>query len=145
MTYSPTLRPQYSPTYRQIGNSNRLTIPGRSDLIAYFKDGTTDSIGLSVSDYANIGDTLQPVFFSDPITPILRTYAELSVVLEALPSINLENAVGITAKGWAIYDTDTPRYILNVALTWFGLVEVAVLIPDRYLNTDHYFNVGNYA
>ena len=117
----------------------------KTGLIYFAGPDSVDSIGLSVSDYANIGDTLQPVFFSDPITSILRTYDELSDILEALPSINLENAVGITVKGWAIYDITTSRYTLNVALTWFGLVDVAVLIPDRYLNTDHYFNVDNYA
>ena len=125
--------------------NRRRSGPPKAGLLFYSKDGTTDSIGLSVDDYGNIGATLQPVFFSDSTTPILRTYDELSDILEALPSINLENAVGSTVKGWAIYDITTSRYTLNRALTWFGLVEVAVLISDRYLNTDHYFNVGNYT
>jgi hypothetical protein len=97
-------------------------IPG--DLIAYFKNGTVDSIGLLITDYDAVGVTWQPVFFSDPSTPISRTLAEWFPILLAHGSINLENVICSELKGFAVYPVDTSREMLNKALRWFGLPEV---------------------
>lgn len=106
-------------------NLNDAGLPPGGLVIAFLvTDGLVGSIGLLVADYEKIGATWQPVFFTNPTTPKLFTYAELSSVLSVHADINLENVMGTESKGWAIYDTITSREILNKALRWFGLPQI---------------------
>ena len=125
--------------------NRRRSGPPKAGLLYLSKDGVTDSIGLSVDDYALLSAYWQGVFFTDPTHPVFHTHAEWMAILLVNAKINQDMVFATTVRGFAVYRSDTSSATLNRALTWFGLVEVAVLISDRYLNTDHYFNVGNYT
>ena len=121
-------------------------IPGKSDLLFYSEAGLNDSISLSVADYANVGSDLQSAMYTDSTHPIVfDDFDALWDVLSILPNFNLLNYMGTELKGIAIYEDDTTRYVLNRALRWFGLDEIEPTITDKYLNTDNYTDVENYA
>ena len=107
---------------------------------------TTDSISLSVADYANVGADLQAAMYTDATHPIVfDDFTALWDVLSILGNFNLLNYMGTETKGIAFYRDDTSRYVLNRALRWFPLDEVEPTITDKYLNTTHYTNLENYA
>jgi hypothetical protein len=115
-------------------------------LLLFVDPSEVDSISLSVADYANVGSDLQSAMYTDSTHPIVfANFTALWDVLSILGNFNLLNYMGTELKGLAIYEDDTSRTVLNRALRWFGLDEVEPTITDKYLNTDHYFNVGNYA
>lgn len=118
----------------------------RSGLLLFVDPSEVDSISLSVADYGNIGADLQAAMYTDSTHPIVFTdFAALWDVLSILGNFNLENYMGTETKGIAIYEDDTSRAVLNRALRWFPLDEVEPTITDKYLNTDNYTDVENYA
>jgi hypothetical protein len=114
MFTSPFIKPLNNPLQGFFAGGG---IPGNPR--AYFKaPNLVDSIGLSVDDYDAIGATWQPVFYSDPSTPILHTLAEWILILLANGNINFENVLCTEAKGFAVYPIDTPRETLDKALLY---------------------------
>jgi len=91
--------------------------PPSPDLIAYFKDGVTDSVGLSVSDYDKLGPLIQPIFFIDPST--LRDTAEAYALALASPHLNKINMFGSDDKGVAVYPTAISIATYYGALKYF--------------------------
>ncbi len=88
--------------------------PPSEGLLLYAK-GTTDSVGVSVSDYSLIGSTWQPVFFDSPTEP--KTDVTAADVL-ADANVNQVNVFGTAARGVAIYDISTSEAVLTKALQW---------------------------
>lgn len=102
--------------------------------------GTTDTIVLSVDDYALIEPDFQAVLFDDPTTPVVfDDFAAFSAALEAVPSLNDLAVIGTPEKGYWIGDKDTWRKTLNRVLTWFGLPIVGGWDDLQYFTDGEYF------
>ena len=115
-------------------------------LLLFVDPDTPDSIGLLSSQYDLVGADLQSAMYTDSDTPIVfDDFDALWDVLSILGNFNLENYMGTETKGLAVYRDDTTRTVLNRALRWFTLDEVEPTITDKYLNTDNYTDVENYA
>ena len=95
--------------------------PPRQGLIAYYRT-SGESISLPVSDYDNIGETWQPIMFTDPATPIVfSAFADLWAAISVVEEFNLGNVMGTETKGIAFYDISAERTVLNRGLRYFGL------------------------
>ena len=118
----------------------------RTGLLLFVDPDTPDIISLLSSQYDLVGADLQSAMYTDSDTPIVfDDFDALWDVLSILGNFNLENYMGTETKGLAVYRDDTTRYVLNRALRWFPLDEVEPTITDKYLNTDNYTDVENYA
>jgi len=135
----PFQSPAKSPTgHRHVSGD---TLP-RTGLDWYVRaPGMVDIRGLSISDYDLIGSTWQPVFFTDPTTPIVfADYSALWSAVSAVPSFNEENVMGSETIGVAVYRHDTERSTLNKALRYFRQY-----LFIRYTDIFNYTEMENYA
>lgn len=98
-----------------LGSKTLLRLP-KSGLLAYYRDGV-DTIGLSVSDYANVDPLYQSIFFIDEST--LRPIADAYDLALASPLLNTTTMIGNSSKGVALYDKDTSSDILTKAYRYF--------------------------
>ena len=127
---------------RRVLGGDGPTLPREALAAAWLtRNGLVDSIGLSISDYDLIGETWQPVFFSDPYTPVVfADFAALWAAVSAVPTFNEENVMGNENIGVAIFRSDTDRAILNKALRYFRQY-----LFVRYTNIFNYTEMENYA
>ena len=108
------------------------TIPGKADLLFYFKDGATDSIGLSVDDYALLSAYWQGVFFTDPTHPVFHTHAEWMAILLVNAKINQDMVFATTVRGFAVYRSDTSSATLLRVGRYFDVLNPYLFQNDTY-------------
>lgn len=147
MIRSPVYRPVYKPVMRAFGLEGVIGGLPRDGLLSYIRaDTMTDSIGVSVEDYDFVGVTWQPVFFIDSTTPIIfDSFDALWMAVSAVPEFNTGNVIGSEAKGVAVYEYDTTRYILNKALRFFDQTELDATAYELYTDATYYTDMGYYV
>jgi len=83
---------------------------------AIFRTGSdgVDIIGLSVSDYTSVDESIRGNFFSAPDTK--RSDAEILAIAYADPLLNAGTMIGIIDETLVLYPAGTSETILNKAL-----------------------------
>jgi len=111
-------------------SSNGLPQQG---LLAYFRGGI-DTIGLSVSDYADIDPALRSLFFSDAETK--RDDADILPLAFSSDELNLGTMIGIEGEFLVLYQKDANASILDRALKYAGIYIEALRIDNYILTID---------
>jgi hypothetical protein len=120
----------FNPSFQGKSFLGGSAIP-RTGLIFYAKaPGMTDSIGLSIANYASVPAELQSIFFIDENT--LRPTADAYALARVSEYLNMGEMVGRgEGRGIALYADGTAESVLEKACKYFH-----VTYGEQYYDTD---------